>query len=130
MRDRATHEERRTRGVFRLRRALAACGALACAFAVAMAAYASHGVQGDARARLSLAAAFAFAHGLALATLAPRCERRLGIAAACVLLFGMLLFAGSLAGAALWQWPTTLAPIGGTLLIAGWCAMAIDLARR
>ena len=130
MRDRAMHEERRTRGVFRLRQGLAACGALACALAVGLAAYASHGVEGDARARLSLAAAFAFAHGLALATLAPRCERRLGIAAACMLLAGMLLFAGSLAGAALWQWPTTFAPFGGTLLIAGWCAMAIDLARR
>jgi uncharacterized membrane protein YgdD (TMEM256/DUF423 family) len=130
MRDRAMHEERRTRGVFRLRQGLAACGALACALAVGLAAYASHGVEGDARARLSLAAAFAFAHGLALATLAPRCERRLGIAAACMLFAGMLLFAGSLAGAALWQWPTTFAPFGGTLLIAGWCAMAIDLARR
>ena len=129
-RDPALHDERRSRGVLRLGRAFAATGALLCALAVAAAAYASHGLDGEARARLSLAAAFAFAHGLAGIVLAPRIVGVLSIVACIALFAGTLLFAGSLAGAALAQWSTTFAPFGGTLLIAGWALWAVDLARR
>ena len=42
---------------------------------------------------------------------------------------GMLLFSGSLAGAALVGWPTALAPLGGSLMILGWLLLACDLLR-
>ena len=126
----ASHDERRSRGVLRLRRVFAATGAVLCALSVAAAAVASHGVAGDARARLSLAAALAFAHGLAGIVLAPRIEGALSTTASLALFAGTVLFSGSLAGAALAHWPTTLAPFGGTLLIAGWLSWAVDLARR
>jgi uncharacterized membrane protein YgdD (TMEM256/DUF423 family) len=109
---------------------LAACGALLAALSVALAAYAAHAAQGPAQARLELAAAFAFGHGLALATLAPSMQRGLGYVALATLATGVLLFSGSLAGAALAQWPTTLAPMGGMLMIGGWLALALALLRR
>jgi uncharacterized membrane protein YgdD (TMEM256/DUF423 family) len=43
---------------------------------------------------------------------------------------GALVFSGSLAGKVLWGWPTTLAPFGGSLLIAAWLALAMALLRR
>jgi uncharacterized membrane protein YgdD (TMEM256/DUF423 family) len=108
----------------------AAIGGVLCAASVALAAYASHGVEGDARARLSLAAAFAFAHGLALAALAPHAARRIGATSLGALCLGVVLFSGSLVGAALWQAPTTFAPFGGLLLIAGWLLFAFQCLRR
>ena len=45
------------------RRALAAFGALACAVAVGLSAYASHGLLGEDARRAGLAALFAFAGG-------------------------------------------------------------------
>ncbi|MFX6258466.1 DUF423 domain-containing protein, partial [Acinetobacter baumannii] len=47
-----------------------------------------------------------------------------------VLLLGVLLFSGSLVGGALWQWPTRMAPIGGTSMMAGWVLLAINALRR
>ncbi len=46
------------------------------------------------------------------------------------LLAGTLLFAGSLAFAALLGWPTRLAPLGGTVLMASWLLYAVGVARR
>ena len=92
---------------------LAFNGALCAAAAVALAAYAAHGTEGEAQTRLQLAAVFAFGHGLALAVLAP-----------------VLLFCGSLVLNVLAQWPTTLAPLGGTLLIGGWLLYAADSLRN
>lgn len=109
---------------------LAANGALCAAAAVALAAYAAHGVEADAQARLLLAAVFAFGHGLALAGLAPTTTRRLGRFALLLLYLGVLLFSGSLVFNVLAHWPTTLAPFGGTLLIAGWLLYAVDLLRH
>lgn len=102
------------------RRILAASGALLAALAVALAAYASHAAGPDAGARLGLSAAFAFGHGLALAALAPRAAGRLAMAALFAMLLGVLLFAGSLAGAHFFGLPTRLAPTGGSLMILGW----------
>ncbi|KAA2286367.1 DUF423 domain-containing protein [Arenimonas fontis] len=108
------------------RRVLAAGGAVACAVAVGLSAWASHGLSGDAARLVGLAAAFAFAHGLALALLAPR-ERLIG---PWMLAAGLLLFAGSLLGKALAGWPGTLAPAGGVLLMAGWLVIAFGVFRR
>jgi uncharacterized membrane protein YgdD (TMEM256/DUF423 family) len=109
---------------------LAAGGALLAAIAVALGAYASHAAQGPAQARLQLAALFAFGHGLSLAALATSMPRGLGQAALAAMAIGVLLFSGSLAGAALAQWPTTLAPLGGMLMIGAWLALAVAFLRR
>lgn len=104
----------------RARRWLGAIGSMLASVAVALAAYAAHGADGEAQARLTQAAAFAFGHGLALAALAPLVQRRSGLVALLAMLLGVLLFSGSVAGAALWGLPTTLAPFGGMLMIGGW----------
>ncbi|MEN1939672.1 DUF423 domain-containing protein [Luteimonas sp. MJ246] len=111
-------------------RMLAAAGALLAAVAVALAAYASHATGPDAGMRLGLAAAFAFGHGLALAALAPRARGRLATMGLWALLLGVLLFAGSLAGAHFFGLPTRLAPAGGGLTILGWLAHAVSAVRR
>lgn len=56
--------------------------------------------------------------------------RRLRWLALAGLLLGTLLFAGSLAGGALLGWPTRLAPLGGTVLMASWLLLAADALRR
>lgn len=109
---------------------LAANGALCAAAAVALSAYAAHAAQGPAQARLQTAALFAFGHGVALAVLAPQSTRTLARFALAMLYAGVLLFSGSLVFNVLAQWPTTLAPLGGCLLIAGWLLYAVDAMRR
>ena len=104
----------------RARRWLGAIGSLLAGIAVAVSAYAAHDAEGAAQARLVQAAAFAFAHGLALAALAPLAQRRRALLAMVAMLVGVLLFSGSLAGAALLGLPTTLAPFGGMLMIGAW----------
>lgn len=111
-------------------RALVVIGAVFAACAVALAAYASHGADGEARMRLQTAAAFALAHGIALAALAPHCARRLGGSALMALAIGTLLFSGSLAAAHFFGWPTRLAPIGGSTMIVAWLVYAVDAWRR
>ena len=71
----------------------------------------------------------ALVHGVALAGLARGSERLLSRLALAALLLGLLLFSGSVAMKVLLQWPATLAPPGGMLLIAGWVAYAIDRLR-
>ena len=106
---------------------LGASGALAAAGAVALAALASHVAQGPDQARLQLAAALAFGHGVALVALSPGTRgRRVGRAALWLMLAGMLLFSGSLVGAAFAGTPTTLAPFGGMAMIGGWVLLAVD----
>jgi uncharacterized membrane protein YgdD (TMEM256/DUF423 family) len=114
----------------RRRQLMAAVGALYAAAAVALSAYAAHAVQGTAQTRLETAAILAFGHGIALAALAPATASHLGHIALLALCIGVLLFSGSLAFSVFAQWPTTLAPLGGMLLIGGWLAFAIDLLRR
>ena len=108
---------------------LAALGAVYAAAAVALAAYASHAAEAG-QGRLLLAAAIAFGHGVALAALAPGASGRLGRVAMALMALGALAFCGSLAAKALWGWPATLAPFGGSLLIAAWLALAMALLRR
>lgn len=105
-------------------RLLAACGAVLLACAVALAAYAAHGVQGDAQSRLQTAAAFAFGHGLALVALAPRAQARLALVVLAMLLLGTLLFCGGLVAVTLFGIDAGVAPFGGMLMIAAWLAWA------
>jgi len=126
----ATDSRKTAQTTVRTGRALVAIGAVFAACAVALAAYASHGVDGEARMRLQTAAAFAFGHGIALAALAPHCARRLGVAALMALAVGTVLFSGSLASAHFFGSPTRLAPIGGSTMIVGWLLHAIDAWRR
>jgi uncharacterized membrane protein YgdD (TMEM256/DUF423 family) len=110
---------------------LACAGGLLAAAAIGLSAYASHGVSEPlAQSHLQTAALYAFGHGLALAALARSSERLLARAALALLLLGTLLFSGSLAGNALAQWPTRLAPVGGTTLMLGWVLYALDALRR
>ena len=109
---------------------LGASGALCAAAAVALSAYASHAVAGTAQSQLQTAALFAFGHGVALAALSRDPVRRLAQIALVMLLSGVLLFSGSLLMHVLAQWPSTLAPFGGTLLIAGWIVYAIERLRH
>ncbi len=110
---------------------LAFCGALLAAAAVALSAYAAHGV-GDPllQSRLETAALHAFGHGVVLAVLGPASLNGFGRAALYVLLLGVLLFSGSVAGGVLMGWPTTLAPAGGMAMIAGWLLFALGSLRR
>lgn len=105
-------------------------GALLAATSVALAAYAAHAVDGLAQSRLQTAAVFAFGHGVALVALAPAATGRVARIALLALYFGVLLFSGSLVFNVLAQWPTTLAPGGGLLLIGGWLLWAVDALRR
>ncbi len=106
-------------------RILAAIGAFACAIAVGTGAYAMHAaLTPQNHERLALAALFLFAHGLALAALAPGTTSRLRQAGLCVVLIGTILFAGSLALAALFGIAPALAPFGGSLLMLGWLLVA------
>lgn len=110
---------------------LACLGALLAAASIGLSAYASHGVgEPLTQQHLNMAALYAFAHGAVLTALGPRATAMFGRLALYVILFGTLLFAGSLAGNALWQWSTRLAPVGGMALMLGWVLVAIDALRR
>lgn len=111
-------------------RALTAGGAVLAAAGIALAAYAAHGAIGAGRAPLQMAALFAFGDGIALAALAPRAVRPLARIALAALLFGVLLFSGSLAAAHFFGMPVTLAPYGGGLMILAWLVYAADGLRR
>ncbi len=110
---------------------LAFAGALLAAFAVALSAYAAHGMA-DAHAQSSLqtAAIYAFGHGVALAALAAGTTRSLGRAGLFLLLLGTLLFSGSLVLNVLAQAGSKLAPAGGISLLLGWAIWALDATRR
>lgn len=110
---------------------LAFSGALLAAAAVALGAYSAHGVaDAHAQSNLQTAALYAFGHGIALAALAAGTTRWLGRTGLYLLLLGTLLFSGSLVLAALAQFTTKLAPVGGICLILGWLLWALDAVRR
>lgn len=108
---------------------LAATGGVLAAAAVALFAYAAHAVEPQAQDSLHSAALFAFGHGIAAAALAPHTVRRVGLAALAALLLGTLLFSGSLAGAHALGTATSLAPLGGGLMIFAWLLWAADRVR-
>ena len=111
------------------RRWFAAAGALLAGCGVALAAYAAHGADGLAATRLSQAALQWLVHGTALVAL-DRGGARLRTLACAAMLAGMVLFGGSLLLATWLGTSTTLAPIGGVLLIAGWVLAAVAMLQR
>jgi uncharacterized membrane protein YgdD (TMEM256/DUF423 family) len=108
---------------------LAFSGAILAAAAVALSAYAAHAAGASGQGSLQSAAVMAFGHGIALAALARRPQRKLAIVALAALLLGTLLFSGGLFVAHLAGMHARTAPFGGTLLIAAWLAYAIDALR-
>jgi uncharacterized membrane protein YgdD (TMEM256/DUF423 family) len=110
-------------------RIAAAIGAVFCGLSVAAGAYAAHAADPAAARRLAIAALFAFGHGLALMVLRAR-GGKLAIAVRATLLAGVVLFAGSLAWAAILGGQPRLAPLGGTLLMLGWLLAAFELLRK
>ncbi len=109
----------------------AAAGSVLAALAIALAAYAAHGIdQAPVRAGVQTASLYAFGHGVALAALARAAVRPLGKVALGMLLLGTLLFCGSVAAGALLGWPTRLAPAGGMLMMGGWLLWAVHVCRR
>ncbi len=110
---------------------VAFCGALLAAVAVGLSAYAAHGVSEPvAQSHMETAALYAFGHGAVLAVLGPASLNAVGRTALYVLLLGVLLFSGSVAGGALGLWPTSLAPAGGMALMAGWVLLALSALKR
>jgi uncharacterized membrane protein YgdD (TMEM256/DUF423 family) len=112
------------------RRGLAACGAVFCALALALSAYAAHGLEGDPQARLQGAVVWLFLHGLALALFAPSHQSWLERGVLFAWLLGSVLFCGSLILSVLAGAPTVLAPFGGSLLIGAWLVQAVAAWRR
>ena len=108
-------------------RLLAAAGGLLAGVAVALFAYAAHSADPSTRASLHSAALFVFGHGMALA---PHARRRLAAVSLAGVLLGTLLFSGSVAGHHAFGMSTSLAPLGGGLMILSWLLWAADAMRR
>jgi len=110
---------------------LALSGGLIAAAAVGLGAYAAHGVaDAHAQSNLQSATIFGFGHGVALAALSAGTSRSLGRAGLYLLLFGTLLFSGSLVLGVMAGMSTRLAPVGGMGLMLGWVLWALDAIRR
>jgi len=106
-----------------------ALGALFGLIAVAMAAYASHGLAAD-RASLAMTGASLGAwHGLALICTGLLAERRRGAmvpAAGMLFALGTLMFcAGLFVRALTGQSLGVVTPFGGTLLLVGWGVLGV-----
>ena len=118
-------------------RTLIVSGALLSGLAVGLGAFAAHGLEGSVTPRdgatFETGARYQMYHGLALLLLAalPPGHRRLRAAAAWCFVLGTLLFSGSLYLLVLTgpRWLGAVTPVGGTLFLAGWVALAAS-ARR
>ena len=107
-------------------RVQATAGALLAALAVALSAWAAHGLPvGREQHNVLMACLYAFGHGALLRVLAARAGSRVEQAGRWLLLFGVVLFSGSLVGNVLWAWPTAAAPAGGVAMIVGWLLLGI-----
>jgi len=111
-------------------RLIVAVGALALAIGTAAAAAAAHVHDAADATRLGSAAQMLLVHGIGLLALAlarrswPSVARPLGWAAL-ALAAGLALFAGSLLLAVAFDTTTTLAPLGGGLIILSWLMTAV-----
>jgi len=120
-------------------RTLIVLGAGFAGIAVILGAFGAHGLEARlserALANWQTGVQYQFTHALALllvAALWGQLSPAWGIAAALAFGFGILLFSGSLYGLALGA-PRVLgavAPLGGTLFILGWIALAIAALRN
>lgn len=109
-------------------RTAAALAAPCAAVAVGLGAYAAHAAEPVDGERLRLASQYLLFHSLAVLALLG-CSGQLLAAARWGLLLGMTLFGGSLAAAALADLPSTLAPVGGLLLMLSWLLLGVALWR-
>jgi uncharacterized membrane protein YgdD (TMEM256/DUF423 family) len=109
-------------------------GALFGLAAVGMSAYASHGLPADRAALAMTGAQLGAWHGLALLAAGLLAERRRGplphVAAACFAL-GAIGFCGGVWLRALTEMSVGMVtPLAGTLLMAGWIALALGAIAR
>jgi uncharacterized membrane protein YgdD (TMEM256/DUF423 family) len=113
---------------------LMAFAALLLALATALGAVASHALGGsldaDALHAFETAVEYQFIHSLgllAIAILAERHPSRALVAAAALLLVGILLFCGGVYASSLDgpRWIAGMAPTGGVSLIVGWLVFAV-----
>lgn len=116
-----------------MRRVWVGAGALAGLSAVAMAAYAAHGVQGPAQEMVRQAVQMQGWHALALLFCGLWAERggRMADAAGAVFVVGLLAFCAGVYAIALFgvRLPD-VAPVGGTLLMLGWLLLFASVWRR
>ena len=104
-----------------------AAAALAGGTGVGLGAYAAHGAPAELAKGLALASIYALIHGLALIAAALVHDRAAGSltgrwllrASMAAFALGMALFCGGIVFA------TGTAPVGGSLLMAGWLALAL-----
>ncbi|MDC8011863.1 DUF423 domain-containing protein [Tahibacter soli] len=116
---------------------LGAIAAMLGAIAVALGAFGAHALRGTldpaALAIWQTAVSYLFWHVLAaLAALHAGDAAKAARIAAALLLAGAIVFSGSLFALALGapRWFGAITPVGGTLLIAGWIALAAHYLRR
>lgn len=120
------------RRAVKMQRILGGSGALLALAAVALSAVVSHtaslvGAEIEAtRAGAMNAALFMLVHGAAVAALSMQAVIPNDRHALIVMLCGTVLFSGSVIAGALAGWPTTLAPMGGSLLMLAWLWVAIN----
>ena len=110
-------------------RLAAALGAVFCACAVGLGAYAAHAASGVTQARLDSASLYLFFHGFALAVFALRQRGVWAVASLLLWVTGCVLFCGSLVAGALWGASTALAPAGGMAFMFGWLMRALAVWR-
>lgn len=120
-------------------RGFVAIGALNGALAVALGAFAAHGLEGVLPAErlgwIETGARYEMAHALALLAVAWIVERRphpLARVAGWAFAAGTLLFCGGLYVVALadWRFVMPVVPVGGTAFILGWAALLVAALRR
>ncbi|MCB2054439.1 MAG: DUF423 domain-containing protein [Geminicoccaceae bacterium] len=110
-------------------RGFAVSAALVGGSAVALGAFASHAMTGEAASTMDIAVRYAMWHALAiLACLAI--DRQMS-RAPLLFLAGILLFSGSLAAFALGgpRFLVFVTPVGGVVLILGWLTAALSFWR-
>ena len=114
-------------------------GAVSAALAVALGAFAAHGLRArlsaEALATFETGARYHLYHALALLAVAWAVGRWPGpwaSAAGWLFVAGTILFSGSLYLLALTgtTWWGALTPVGGILLLGGWATLAVGLWRR
>lgn len=110
-------------------RLAASLGAVFCALAIGLGAYAAHAASEGAQARLDTASLHLFFHGFALAVFALRQGGFWAMASLVFWISGCAMFCGSLVAGALWGVSTAIAPAGGIALMLGWIARAVALWR-
>ncbi len=109
-------------------RALLALAAVNGLLAVAVGAFGAHAIADPhAKAWIATGAQYGLGHAVAALVVADRSR-----AAAWAMTLGALIFSGALYALALTQlrWLGAAAPVGGTLMMAGWALLIWQLLRR